>query len=40
MLIRGRPKQRGFDELTSADINAEIAAYRRQKKSARHPEAK
>ena len=33
-------KRRGLDKLTSADIDAEIAAYRREKKSVRHPEAK
>jgi hypothetical protein len=33
-------KRRGLDKLTSSDIDAEIAAYRREKKSARHPEAK
>ena len=33
-------KRRGLDKLTSADIDAEIAAYRRKKKSVRHREAK
>jgi prevent-host-death family protein len=33
-------KRRGLDKLTSADIDAEIAAYRREKKSVRRPEAK
>jgi prevent-host-death family protein len=33
-------KQRGLDKLTSADINAEIAAYRREKKSSHRSEAK
>jgi hypothetical protein len=33
-------KRRGLDKLTSADIDAEIAAYRREKKSAHRPEAK
>jgi hypothetical protein len=28
-------KRRGLDRLTSADIDAEIASYRRQKKSTR-----
>jgi hypothetical protein len=31
---------RGLDKLTSADIDAEIAAYRREKKSAHRLEAK
>ncbi len=33
-------KQRGLDKLSSADIDAEIAAYRREKKSSHRPEAK
>jgi prevent-host-death family protein len=33
-------KRRGLDKLTSADIDAEIAAYRREKKSGHRPEAK
>src|SRR5712691_9832928 len=33
-------KRRGLDKLTSADIDAEIAAYRREKKSAHHPASK
>ncbi len=33
-------KQRGLDKLSSADIEAEIAAYRREKKSSHRPEAK
>ena len=33
-------KRRGLDKLTSADNDAEIAAYRREKKSAYRPEAK
>ncbi len=33
-------KRRGLDKLTSADIDAEVAAYRREQKSAHRPEAK
>ncbi len=33
-------KRRGVDKLTSAEIDAEIAAYRREKKSAHRPETK
>ncbi len=33
-------KRRGLDKLTSADIDAEAAAYRREKKSVHRPEAK
>jgi hypothetical protein len=33
-------KRRGVDKLTSAEIDAEIAAYRRQKKSAHRAETK
>src|SRR5216683_6624815 len=33
-------KRRGLDALTRADIDAEIAAYRREKKSAHRPAAK
>ena len=33
-------KRRGVDKLTSADIDAKIMAYRREKKSAHRPEAK
>src|SRR5216684_8842120 len=33
-------KRRGLDKLASADIDAEIAAYRREKKSAHRSEAK
>ena len=33
-------KRRGVNKLTSADIDAEILAYRREKKSAHRPEAK
>src|SRR6266446_3298281 len=33
-------KRRGLDKLTSADIDAEIAAYRREKKRAHRSEAK
>src|ERR1700746_1110646 len=31
-------KRRGLDKVTSADIDVEIAAYRREKKSAHRPE--
>jgi prevent-host-death family protein len=33
-------KRRGLDKLASADIEAEIAAYRREKKGTHRPEAK
>jgi len=33
-------RQRGLDKLTSADIDAEIAAYHREKKSSHRPETK
>jgi len=33
-------KRRGVDKLTSAEIDAEIVAYRREKKSARRHETK
>jgi prevent-host-death family protein len=33
-------KRRGLDKLTPEDINAEIAAYRREKKHAPRPQAK
>ncbi len=33
-------KRRGLDKLTSKDIDAEIAAYRREKKQATRPEPK
>ena len=33
-------KRRGVDKLTSAEIDAEIGAYRREKKSAHRPETK
>jgi prevent-host-death family protein len=33
-------KRRGLDKLTSADIDGEIAAYRREKKRPSRPEAK
>jgi hypothetical protein len=33
-------KRRGVDKLTSAEIDAEIAVYRREKKSAHRPETK
>jgi hypothetical protein len=33
-----RTERRGLDKLTPADIDAEIAAHRREKKIVRHPE--
>jgi prevent-host-death family protein len=33
-------RRRGVDKLTSAEIDAEIVAYRREKKNARRPETK
>jgi len=33
-------KRRGLDKLAAADIDAEIATYRREKKNAPRPEAK
>jgi prevent-host-death family protein len=33
-------KRRGLDKLAAADIDAEIATYRREKKHAARPEAK
>ncbi|HEV3115092.1 MAG TPA: type II toxin-antitoxin system Phd/YefM family antitoxin [Candidatus Binataceae bacterium] len=33
-------KRRGLDKLTPDDVNAEIAAYRREKKHASRPSAK
>jgi prevent-host-death family protein len=33
-------KRRGLDKLSSADIDGEIAAYRREKKRSSRPEAK